>query len=666
MADDKQNQKKGPSIGRYYAERGRIGLINRLISGFLARYGAKRQPQISKEGKAETPDVRRELATEFEKNRNLIKQLRVIETDWNFLDDFIWKDDDPNFQSLVNLYKKVSYLVDPIQASLETEAFRNGTGVRDISVPIDIGTSQNPEVVIIQTKELTPKKFYYIEPDGDVIEEEFSIIGHNNARQFIDIWGAEYSNWLSKVQNNAQLAQALTGLVNLMSDTINKNVSDFLEIIISREQKFDREKAALSVSISKTIHAARGELDKRRPKNVRFFHTYKVIAPVIRNPQYDPNNIQCQQTLSNGQPNPQCNPNALVCKPLLYFKEEYPTFKRPDEVEAGKDENGYPLEVYQDTNGQWKVLLDKWWSEIASNEWQKKLITENQFILGGIRYKGKGSNGGLEIWQAKVVNGVGVTPPYNIREVPNPAFVKDLDILEMATYIYNEFDSYRDDLRDGRYHPWSKTTTDYVMAAEGISTTDYRTFGTLPYSRGMTGFVPKAPIPFSFYPMRDYVFAAPHDFSNVPNDEKLVTRDFHMKCNITLPADLQTPGLQNNILADVRRPTHMNPAFDRRATNSKSDIGQDRFFIHWGRMYYYEDTIGINKWSENPFPQISTRGIAKWIIYRILMDLPWDQAVKEAKNDDGYDYGIRRPLVEGDFIKDPLGATDLISKSPLY
>ena len=664
MADDKQNQKKGPSIGGYYKERARVGLINRLISGFFGRFGAKRQPQISKEGKAETPDIRRELASEFEKNRNLLKQLRVIETDWNFLDDFIWKEEAP--QSLVNLYKKVSYLVDPVEATNEAKVFREGTGVRDVSIPWDIGTPQNPESVNIETKELTPKKFYYIEPDGDVIEEEFSIIGYNNARQFIGVWETQYSNWLSKVQNNAQLAQALTGLINLMHDTVNPNISQYTKEIINREHGFHKDKLAPNVTITKTILAARGQLDKSRPKNVRFFHTYKIIAPVIRNPQYDPNNTQCLQTLPNGRPNPQYNPNARVCKPLLYFKDEYSTFKRPDEVEAGKDENGYPLEVYEDTNGQWKILMDRWWSEIASNEWQKKLTTEDQFIFEGITYKGKGNKGGRDIWQAKVVNGIGAVPPYNIRAVPNSAFVKDLDILEMATYIYNEFDSYRDDLRDGRYHLWSKTTTDYVMAAEGISTKDYRTFGTLPYSRGLTSFVPKAPIPLSYYPMSDYVSASPNTFLSVPNDERLVTRDFHMKCNVTLPNDDQTPGLPDNILAGERKPTALNPAFDRRAMTSKSDVGQDRFFIHWGRMYYYEDTIGINKWSENPFPQVSTRGIAKWMIYRILMDLPWEQAVKAAKNDDGYDYGIRRPLVGGEFIKDPLGATDLISKNPLY
>ena len=55
---------------------------------------------------------------------------------------------------------------------------------------------------------------------------------------------------------------------------------------------------------------------------------------------------------------------------------------------------------------------------------------------------------------------------------------------------------------------------------------------------------------------------------------------------------------------------------------------------------------GVNRWSENPYPHISTRGISKYIIHRILNDaFYYNQAVKDVEDDVSYDIGIRRPLL---------------------
>ena len=97
-----------------------------------------------------------------------------------------------------------------------------------------------------------------------------------------------------------------------------------------------------------------------------------------------------------------------------------------------------------------------------------------------------------------------------------------------------------------------------------------------------------------------------------------------------------------------RQPTNLSPAFDRRALNKAAP------FIHWGRMYYYEDPEGVNKWSENPYPHISTRGIAKYIMYWIAVRTQnLKEAQDAAESEKGYDIGIRRPLVGGKFIKNP-------------
>ena len=49
------------------------------------------------------------------------------------------------------------------------------------------------------------------------------------------------------------------------------------------------------------------------------------------------------------------------------------------------------------------------------------------------------------------------------RRVPSQ-FIKNLDLLETVNYINAFHDTYRDDLRDGRYHPFTITIMDYVQA----------------------------------------------------------------------------------------------------------------------------------------------------------------------------------------------------------
>ncbi|MBI3035896.1 hypothetical protein HYY71_06255 [Candidatus Woesearchaeota archaeon] len=643
----------------------------------------------------------------------MLIKLKEIEEYWKYLDDLIWGDKG-NWQedSIVNIYAKLSFLLDRANTDDEISAF-TGVSLDYPQKKMNVGTDDDILITQIGLKERT---LAYIEPDGEVIEEKLLVVGYNNWELITRLWNDQFRDWSIEVEGK----RALFGGVVEEVIKLNNRFSEYIQECRERENKFHGEWLSPAKDKLDKLAGYRGELENIRPKNIRFYHTYKIIAPAIKNPyydptpkpnpSYDPRDIRCKPEIENYPlgprvKNPQYDPKNIVCqetltpdpddirsKPILYFKDyvkynpKYIHFKRPDEVEAGLDENGFPLEVYQDDDGKWKVLLDKWWTEIASNEWQTLLITTKKTVSNptgefeypagsGIKYKGKGSDGGAEIWQAKVNNGVA----HGIREVPE-IFVRDLDILEAATYIYNEFDAYRDDFRDKRYHKHSKTTTDYILAIEGISTIltekkvselggtggitaeDYKRFSKLPFRVLETGaHIPKEEIPFSFQPMRNYITAHPSMFMNVPEDERRITREYQMKLNPP-----EGSFLPYGIEEGIRQPTHLNPGFDRRGLKAVTYKVEDNF-IHWGRMYYYEDTRGINKWSENPFPAVSTRGLAKWIIYRYIKDLNWDDAKKEARNrEPGYDYGIRRPLLGGDFITDPLGASDLVSaKSPL-
>ena len=675
MADNNQTQRR---FGTLF-ERMRIGILNRFQRMVGYRRGMRAQPQMTREGVPAAADILRELQPLIDLKENLLNRLEEIEVQWKQMDPIVW--DDPE-NSVANIYSKMSILTNPDiyiddkgnDRLLEGSFYRTGTFVDNIPKVHDIGAGLPRR----ETREwrIGSNKLFYIEPDFNVYEEEISAIGYTTMAQVRQSWA---NSWIFFDREASKKSSDYGGAYDFAIN-FNNLVTDFFDYIDSpdkgRESNYHNDWIAVAETKIRTLAGKREDIMKLAPKNVRFSHTYKIIQPVIRNPNYEPRNPVCQQYDAIGNPNPTYDPNNIVCKPILYFKDAYPNFRRPDEVESGKDENGYPLEVEKVDNllnltpikdknapGIWIVLLDKWWKEIASNNWQKDLITTTGYFEypagSGIRYKGKGDGGGAEIWDVKVTNGV---QRYGIRQVPEE-FVKDLDLLDMAVYVYVEFDSYRDDLRDGRYHRWSKTTTDYIMAGEGISTKDVTTFGTMPYARGLLRHIPKDDITLRSNPLTDYINTTPSDFVNVPEDEKKVIGDYVMKLNpLPQSTDPYRTDPNDEHATGVRRPAHLNPAFDRRALNIPANN-----FIHWGRMYYYEDTNGINRWSENPFTKISTRGLSKWIIYRILIDLPVEDAIRTAKlaARKGYDYGIRRPLVGGDFIKDPLGGSDLISnRSP--
>ena len=149
-------------------------------------------------------------------------------------------------------------------------------------------------------------------------------------------------------------------------------------------------------------------------------------------------------------------------------KEWWTGFKRPRELEAGLDERGMPLEVYPRKN-KYYVLIDYWFWKTAQNPWQVKTIakkfTKEDFIN---IFDGRADiNGTFDFKDGKGSVDCKLKPLYNGgfgREVKE-GFYQRLDILEVVNYLNTNWDAYRDDFRDGRFHKHSKTYTDYVMAA---------------------------------------------------------------------------------------------------------------------------------------------------------------------------------------------------------
>ena len=309
-------------------------------------------------------------------------------------------------------------------------------------------------------------------------------------------------------------------------------------------------------------------------------------------------------------------------------------WQRPEELGFGLDGNGYPLEI--DTNTG-EVLIDRWWNEIAQNEWQLKTIASKpeglEYLkkhLDGFEARIGGPRGKPEV---EIVNN-GLRP---IRYLKDGRFYGHVDLLELGHIIYSDWDSFRDDLRDGRFHPYSKSAGDYVIEAMG----NFDEQLGAPYFKGLylarskgTGIRRKGVVPLGttgiYANVADknvLIKARPDkeflgiDFNKVPKEERDVTRNYKMR----MP--------DGSFIEGERKPTKYNPAFDRRAENLD--------YVYWGRMYWYEWISAVGRWSENPFPHISTRGIALYIAHLVATDVWNYKDAEDVLEGHKFDYGVR-------------------------
>lgn len=202
-------------------------------------------------------------------------------------------------------------------------------------------------------------------------------------------------------------------------------------------------------------------------------------------------------------------------------------------------------------------------------------------------------------------NGEIMIGPNKGKPVPKE-FIKQESLIKIAPWVVNEFDSYRDDLRDGRYHPESLTVADYIMANN--------------YSAG------------GEWKKGDET-KLKTDKLNRDNDDRKYTMRLH----------------DGRVIEGIRRPDNLNPAFDLRAFEPEENgvIGihkRGKEWIHIGRKYYYADCEEIAK-DEQDDPVATTRGTAMYLIDKFHNE---GMLMEEIREDirhigefAGWDYGPR-------------------------
>tara|TARA_Y100000310_G_C20694915_1_gene824934 strand:- start:231 stop:3209 length:2979 start_codon:yes stop_codon:yes gene_type:complete len=350
--------------------------------------------------------------------------------------------------------------------------------------------------------------------------------------------------------------------------------------------------------------------------------------------------------------------------------------KRPEEVEIGLDENGYPLEIDPKTG---EVLIDKWWNELRDNPWQLETIASKP--------------GGADLLRAHLGATVDVSRPEGERvrdrgprreerKIIDERFHDFYDLLETGALMFGYWDAVRDDLRDGRYHNHSKSAADYVI--EGMGGFDekkgapYRKswinfwrqrglttprIGNFPFKKTGVHGVEKMLVhatpdhftteknPESFTEDQKEMAKLTVKEGNLLKEEEKVTRKYRMKMKDG--SFYPPPDSSGKIQWETRRPNKYNPAFDRRAEGLKN--------VFWGNMYYYRWSGYAKEWSENPFPHISTRGIALYISYLAATDAYYYREAEEILENRKFDYGVRGQGMHGNI--NPLSGEGILQEN---
>ncbi len=457
-------------------------------------------------------------------------------------------------------YMKLCHYTDRVALDEEREIVQRGTGeLKEEKIKINVGGND------VEYKYRVPKEKTVCYRDSDKLEgrrynvvffgfEGESGVGYGGIEGYFGVPSdggtgiivQDINNMLNDIQSRliAQHAHDPDKVKNIRAkiEDIKNQLYPFLADLRSYLHDFENQHfrylngfKGLLGEYEELLKAVRGKILTK--DQVVYRHTYRVIKPRI----YD----------VHGNPG----------KELRNFPQ------LTEEIEAGVipgyDENGYPLEV------TWPVTEEEGGKYIYEDEDGNEHRYDPGYVLKDI------------------FNG-SATP----RRVTDLAFTDYVDIIDMSAWVYVNWDAYRDDLRDGRYH----NKSDCITIMEKIMA---------------------------------------HLKSPFLTNQNI--SDINQGRNATVQINLNGPqqGRPSSVSGPIR-PSHLNPAFDLE-TRWKGKKWKSK---HLGRKYYYDTQDHM---PESTKRTITTRGAALNILATVIdKTKKWDEMnqILEAIGEKIYGYDI--------------------------
>ena len=374
--------------------------------------------------------------------------------------------------------------------------------------------------------------------------------GYNN----VGVYGERYKELIDKIcedvkdeaLKNAKTDEerkSINGRIEFINGiykaVIPETLSKYKESIESSYYNFVKAASESSLKIEGYYDKFSQKRELFKSDNVKFYNTFKILQPVIYGTGAESAVVKAMliDEKDNTDYEKIYGPNVKIHK--WNTKE--------NELGPGLDEYGYPLEVDEDGT----VMIDKY----PEAKGPKRKIPAAQL------------------------------------------FIKDVDLLEMVNYLAVRHDTYRDDLRDGRFHAKTITIMDYVQANNKST---WNLWGT-----------------------KD-------------EDEIVGQSIFDIKLN--------NPMWGVDTAKIKVKSTDKNPAFNLEILkNGAQGIPPWKYV---GRKHYYEtpdESFAIA--NENPEQHITSRGVSMYIIEKITREMrKFDETIKvlnEIGQKGGFDYGTR-------------------------
>ncbi|MBS3113781.1 hypothetical protein J4448_01645 [Candidatus Woesearchaeota archaeon] len=427
----------------------------------------------------------------------------------------------------------IGYFTDKEEIEREGGYLNTGTGFKDIADRpwIKLSDQSNPRGQPLEYRYILPKEQVFRHGN---LTYQAAFFGERGINQYIELLSRDISNIIDDYGNRIR-----AGKTGEQQENINKNLEIIRERYKAAIKAVEEKTRAFESKIHYSLVSGRGtvanmfplmdDLKKQimglrlPPDQVHYTHTYKIID-------------MHKEIIVNGV--------------VRRFADFHPNFRRGKEFAAGLDENGMPLEIGDGKIGFRNVVLE-----------------ENKVVIDIFHN-----------WD--VAHGLTNEPAVQVREV-DPRFITECHPVDIAVYVYAHYDSYRDDMRDARYHEDSMSIMEYLM--ENLDPLEPRN-------------------------VRDYVLTP--DGTILSPDFSRSRENPHAKVRVKLNklgAGQFRPNTDPDVVHETIKSTHLNPAFDLKNATGKA--------IHWGRKYYYE---GQDQSVQSKEPTLTTRGAALYMLHRVI------------------------------------------------